>query len=137
MRTGVRAAAMGLAGVVGVVGVVGVALTLAWVSPAYAQDVSGTWQFRVELDAGSGTPTFVFAQDADVVSGTYRGTFGRAEITGKIVGALIEFWFETQGTKATYTGTIDGDTMSGQCDYGEIGSGVWEGERVGEVSLVF
>ena len=28
-------------------------------------------------------------------------------------------------------------TMSGQCDYGEIGSGVWEGERVGEVSLVF
>ena len=40
MRTGVRAAALGSAGVVGVAGV---ALMLAWVSPAFAQDVSGTW----------------------------------------------------------------------------------------------
>jgi hypothetical protein len=26
---------------------------------AFAADVTGTWQFNVETDAGSGTPTFV------------------------------------------------------------------------------
>ncbi len=123
MRAVLRSAAFGVAGI---------ALTLASVGPGFAQDASGTWQFTVELDVGGGTPTFVFVQDGDTLSGTYQGTFGQAELEGTIVGAQIEFWFETQGIKAIYTGTLDGDTMSGTCDYGEVGSGAWDGERVGE-----
>ena len=108
-----------------------VAMVLLAVGPAFAQDVSGTWQFTVELDVGAGMPTIVFRHDEGegTLSGTYQGTFGQAEVSGTIDGTRIEFWFETQGIKATYTGTVDGDTMSGTCDYGDIGSGVWEGVR--------
>ena len=110
-----------------------VALTLGLlgaVSSVLAQEVSGTWQARVQLDAGSGEPTFVFAQEEEELSGTYQGTFGAADVTGRVEGDQVEFWFETQGTKATYTGVISGRTMKGTCDYGGVGSGTWEAEKV-------
>ena len=37
-----------------------VALFAALPGPALAQDISGTWKAVVELDVGSGEPTFVF-----------------------------------------------------------------------------
>ena len=106
------------------------ALGLIGVVPVIAQTVSGTWQARVELDVGSGEPTFVFEQDGDQLSGTYQGTFGAADVTGRVDGDQVEFWFETQGAKATYTGTIQDTTMKGTCEYGGVGSGTWEAEKV-------
>ena len=100
-----------------------------WVTPAQAQDISGTWQFTVQLDVGGGRPTFVFAQDGERLSGTYQGTFDSAEVSGTIQGDLVEFWFEVQGSKATYTGTVGYNTMSGTCDYADVGSGFWLGEK--------
>ena len=101
-------------------------------SPVLAQDVSGTWRAVVQLTAGSGEPTFVFAQEGDQITGAYTGTFGGAELTGTVTGETIEFSFELPmaGT-ATYTGTISGDTMEGTCDYGPVGGGTWEAERAG------
>ena len=109
--------------------VMGVLAMLVWVTAAQAQDISGTWQFTVELDVGGGRPTFVFTQDGETLSGTYQGTFDAADVSGTIQGDRVEFWFELQGSKATYTGTVDDNTMSGTCDYVGGGSGVWEGER--------
>ena len=101
-------------------------------SPVLAQDVSGTWRAVVQLTAGSGEPTFVFAQEGDQITGAYTGTFGGTELTGTVTGETIEFSFELPmaGT-ATYTGTISGDTMEGTCDYGPVGGGTWEAERAG------
>ena len=110
--------------------VMGVLAMLVWVTPAQAQDISGTWQFMVELDVGGGRPTFVFTQDGETLSGTYQGTFDAADVSGTIQGDRVEFWFELQGSKATYTGTVEDNTMSGTCDYVGVGSGAWEGERV-------
>ena len=59
-----------------------------------------------------------------------RPTFDAADVSGTIQGDRVEFWFELQGSKATYTGTVEDNTMSGTCDYVGVGSGVWEGERV-------
>ena len=100
-----------------------------WVTPAQAQDISGTWQFTVQLAVGGGRPTFVFAQDGERLSGIYQGTFDSAEVSGTIQGDLVEFWFEVQGSKATYTGTVGYNTMSGTCDYADVGSGFWLGEK--------
>lgn len=113
-------------------GLVSTLVVLFCVISAQAQDVSGTWQFTVELDVGGGRPTFVFAQDSESLSGTYEGTFGSAEVTGTIQGSELEFWFELEGARATYTGTVAGDTMSGTCEYDGVGSGVWEAERAAE-----
>ncbi len=95
-----------------------------------AQDLSGTWQMTVELDVGSGEPTFTFEQQGEELTGTYEGTFGSSDVIGRVTGEKVEFWFEVQGTKATYVGTISGDVMKGTCDYGGVGRGRWEGERV-------
>lgn len=56
-------------------------------------DVSGTWNAVVELDLGSGEPVFVFTQDGEMLTGTYEGTFGRAELRGRVLGDQIEFSF--------------------------------------------
>ena len=105
------------------------ALGLIGVAPLMAQDVSGTWQARVELDAGSGEPTFVFEQDGDQLSGTYQGTFGAADVTGRVEGDQVEFWFAPQGTQATSAVTMQDTTMQGTCAYGGVGSGTWEAEK--------
>ena len=80
-------------------------------------------------------PTFVIAQEDDVtLSGTYQGTFGQAKVSGTLDGIRIAFWFETQRIKATYTGTIADNTMSGTCATTETsarGSGRGRGSRRG------
>ena len=86
--------------------VMSVLTMMTWVTPAQAQDISGTRQFTVQHDVGGGPPTFVFTQDGERLSGTYQGTFDSAEVRGTIQGDLVEFWFEVQGSKATYTGTV-------------------------------
>ena len=92
-------------------------------------DVSGTWGFVVELDIGGGEPTFEFVQQGDILSGTYEGTFGTAPVTGTVRGNQIEFSFGDEGNEALYVGTIEGNTMSGTCDYGGVDEGTWEAER--------
>jgi hypothetical protein len=110
--------------------VMGVLAMLVWVTPAQAQDIDGTWQFTVELDVGRGRPTFVFTQDGDTLSGIYQGIFDEADVSGTIQDDRVEFWFELQGGKVTYSGTVDASTMIGTCDYVGVGSGIWKGERV-------
>ncbi len=99
------------------------------VGVAAQNDVTGTWDFTVELDIGGGEPTFTFTQDGETVTGTYTGTFGEAEVTGTVTGSDIEFRFGGQLGDAVYIGTVDGDTMKGTCDYGGLGEGTWEAER--------
>ena len=98
-------------------------------SPALAQEISGRWNVVVELDAGGGAPTFIFEQSGGTLTGAYEGTFDNAEVTGTVDGNQVEFWFDLQGVRVTYTGTIDGDTMAGTCDYAGVGSGEWEAQR--------
>lgn len=96
---------------------------------AVQADVTGAWNFVVELDIGGGEPVFVFEQEGETLTGTYRGTFGTADVTGTVTGNAIEFSFGGEGAEAVYVGTIDGDTMRGTCDYGGVGEGTWEAER--------
>ena len=92
-------------------------------------NITGEWQFTVELDIGGGEPTFVFEQDGETLTGSYEGLFGTAAITGTVKGNQIEFRFGGDGAEAVYVGSIDGDLMQGTCDYGGVGEGSWEAER--------
>ena len=101
---------------------------------AMAHDVTGKWTFNVQTDAGSGSPTFVFKQAGEKLSGTYNGTFGTAELTGTVKGDAIEFTFEAtvgdQKGKVTYTGKIEAaDKMKGEVDYAGLGKGTWTGAK--------
>jgi len=97
---------------------------------ALARDISGKWEFNVQLDAGSGTPSFVFKQAGEKLTGTYTGLMGSAELTGAVKGDHIEFSFEVtaqeQKGKVVYKGTIASDTeMKGEVDYAGLGKGTW------------
>jgi hypothetical protein len=97
---------------------------------AYAADISGTWTAQVETDAGSGTPTFVFKQTGEELSGTYSGQLGEAKLTGTVKADKAVWSFEVSpggdAIKVTYTGTLDGDAkMKGTIDFGSLGKGTF------------
>lgn len=99
-----------------------------------AADVTGTWEFQVETEAGSGTPTFVFKQEGNVLTGTYSGALGEAKLKGTVEGDKIDFQFEADlgGTtaKVRYTGVIESDSkMKGKVQFGELGNGTFTGAK--------
>jgi hypothetical protein len=101
---------------------------------ALAHDVSGKWEFNVQTDAGSGSPSFVFRQNGEKLTGTYSGMFGTAEVAGTVKGDAIEFSFEAtlgdQKGKVVYKGKIEGPTkMKGEVELTGLGSGTWSGTK--------
>lgn len=101
---------------------------------AGAANISGVWNFAVETQAGSGSPTFTFKQDGENLTGTYKGQFGEAPLTGTVKGADVKFTVKVnaQGQDLTivYSGKIDGkDSMKGSASFGEMGEGTWTAKR--------
>ena len=100
----------------------------------FAGDVSGKWDFAIELDAGSGNPAFEFQQKGEALSGTYTGMLGPAKLTGTVKGQNISFSFDAEfnGDKmrVVYEGTVDGDTkMKGTVKLGTLGSGTFTAKK--------
>ena len=99
-----------------------------------AADVTGKWAFAVELDAGSGSPSFTFKQSGEKLTGRYYGQFGEADLTGAVKGNDIEFSFTMKNAEVgemsvTFTGKIDGETIKGKCAYGTFASGTFTAKR--------
>jgi hypothetical protein len=102
--------------------------------PLLAEDISGNWEFNVETAAGSGSPSFVFKQDGEKLTGTYSGLLGKADLTGTVKGDQIDFKFDFnysgQSGVAHYTGTIESNKkMKGKVEIGELGEGTWTGAK--------
>ncbi len=98
--------------------------------PLAAADVTGKWNFSVDLDIGSGNPTFTFQQNGERLTGTYSGAAGTADIKGTVKGDRIEFEFSVlfngQTFKVRYSGTIESETqMKGTANYGDQARGTW------------
>lgn len=109
-----------------------VALAFVLSAPAAAQNVAGTWLMEVNLDAGSGNAGFTFEVDGATLTGTYEGILGEHAITGTIDGNQVEFGFESPDAGAVmFRGTVDGDTIEGTCEYGQLGVGDFTGARTG------
>ena len=105
-----------------------------WLFPSPAPTgVNGTWTFDVDfLDARGGNVTFVLRQEGELLTGSYRGAYGTADLQGTVTGDAIQFSFETEPTgPVTFEGTIDESSMKGTCDYSEVSRGTWEARRRG------
>jgi len=99
-------------------------------APLLAHDISGNWEFNVDTGAGSGSPSFVFKQDGEKITGTYTGLFGKADLTGTVKGNQIDFKFDFsysgQSGVAHYSGTIESPKkMKGKVEIGDLGEGTW------------
>jgi hypothetical protein len=104
------------------------------VLPLAAHDISGKWEFTVQTDAGAGSPTFVFQQSGERLTGTYSGLFGTAELAGTVKGDIVEFSIQVniqdQKSKIIYTGKVLSPTsMKGEVELTGLGKGTWTGTK--------
>jgi hypothetical protein len=98
-------------------------------------DVSGTWVFDVQTDAGGGTPTVTLKQDGENLTGHYSSeTLGEADLTGTVKGAEIAFTFTANvagnSLPVSYSGTVDSpSTMKGTLSITAVGNGTFTGKK--------
>ena len=109
---------------------------LTFVPAAIAADaakVSGEWALTVETPNGTGTPSVIFKQDGEDLTGTYKGRFGESKLKGSIKGNEIKFSVtispQGQDLVIEYSGTVDGDSMKGKAKFGEFGEGNFTGKK--------
>jgi hypothetical protein len=92
-------------------------------------DLTGTWDLDVKADSGqTGAPIFIIKQNGDKLTGTYKGYFGEAPMTGSVKGNNFEMTYTMQGRKTIYKGKAEGNKMSGDID--------WDGEEKGKFTGV-
>lgn len=97
-------------------------------------NVSGDWSFAVETSQGSGSPSFSLKQEGEKLTGTYKGQFGEAPLTGTVKGSDIKFVIKVnaqgQDLTITYAGKIESkDSMKGTAVLGELGEATWTAKR--------
>ena len=106
--------------------------------PALAQskvDVTGSWAFEVQTEAGTGTPQVTFKQDGEKLTGHYSSAvLGEADLTGTVKGQALQFSFtaSVQGNaiEVTFSGTVeDSSSMKGKVSFGGFGEGTFTGTR--------
>jgi len=122
-------------GVVAVLAAAGLLLAGATARAQATVDLTGTWVFDVQTDAGGGTPTVTLKQDGAKLTGHYSSeTFGEQDLTGTVDGMNVKITIDAnvQGTALTivYAGTFENkDAMKGSVDLGGLGAGSWTARR--------
>ena len=90
----------------------------------YAQEsaakVEGTWRLAVDTPHGQMPGTLKFKQDGGKLTGSCDiQMFGPLPLVGQVEGKKISFSIEIQGSqKVTFTGSADGDKMTGSTEHG-------------------
>ena len=96
----------------------------------WGADLTGKWTFHTKFFLHSGDPWFEFKQQGEVLTGTYHGYFGEAPLTGTVKGDQVEFSMQDNRGKASYRGTVTGDSMKGTAHYPlPLGTGHFTGKR--------
>lgn len=115
-------------------------LLLSWLASYARADesakVAGNWDVSVETQRGSFDQKLVIQQDGGKITGTLSGRRGDSPIDGTVSGNKISFSVTREmqdGSKFTidYTGTVDGDSMSGEFK-SERFSGKWTAKKSGD-----
>ena len=101
---------------------------------AQGVDITGDWEMTMETRRGETTRTISFVQDGEKLTVTMEGFQGE-DITGEgtIKGNELE-WTIIRSTprgdfSMTYTGQVEGDTMTGEVHMGQRGSNEWTAKR--------
>ncbi len=108
--------------------------SLALIVQAQGTDVSGEWDFTMKTPRGERTSVIKFVQEDEKITVTMQGLRG-GEVTGEgtVRGNEIE-WSVTRSTPqgdftVTYKGKVEGDTMSGTAELGQMGTMEWTAKK--------
>jgi hypothetical protein len=96
-------------------------------------DVTGTWDLAVETAQGTMTLSATFKQEGEKLTGTQTSQMGETALEGTVKGSDIAFVIalnmQGQEMTITYSGKIDGDTMSGAIEFGTFGTSTWAAKK--------
>jgi len=97
-------------------------------------DVTGDWEMTFTTPRGERTRNIHFEQEGEKLTVTWKSMRGE-EVTaeGTVKGNEIE-WTTTRSTPRgeftmTFTGKIEGHTMSGEVQMGDFGSSEWKAKK--------
>jgi L-seryl-tRNA(Ser) seleniumtransferase len=101
---------------------------------APASDVSGQWDVRIEYIASASTHTLHLKQTGNRLEGSHQGDFVSRDLTGTIDGNTVQIassYTERHGDALSFrfTGTVEGEGMSGTLDMGEYLAATWTARR--------
>lgn len=117
-----------------------VVLAVLWSAVTFAQTpqqkpapakVAGTWQTTLEMEVGTANIVLTFAQEADKLTGTYAGRYGKYPLVGTVTGRQLDFVVtinaEGTETKMHFIGEVDttGALIKGSADLGGMGEAGW------------
>lgn len=108
---------------------------------ALAVDVSGTWEMTAQTQQGDWNSEMKIEQDGEkikVTSEGFRGNEMKGEGTFKDNKIEWTFNISTQQGEFTisYSGTVEGDTMSGEAQIGDFATIEWTAKKK-EIDTVF
>jgi hypothetical protein len=84
-----------------------------------AADVTGSWQVSwTGRNGDQRQATLQLKQDGDKLSGTFMGERGSVGVKGSVKGNQISFDVKMPRRKVPFSGTVDGNKMSGTTEQG-------------------
>jgi len=102
---------------------------------AVAGDVSGKWKLTSKSPRGERVSEIVLAQDGEKLNVTSKDRDGNdVKSEGSVKDAEISWTTKRQTPMGemviVYKGKIEGKTMSGSTQFGQMGSGEWKAEKI-------
>jgi hypothetical protein len=96
-------------------------------------DISGDWELTSEMRGREITQNLKIVQDGEKITVTMEGRMGEQTGEGTIKGNEVE-WSITMNTQRgdftiTYTGTVEGDTMTGEAQMADFGAREWTAKK--------
>jgi hypothetical protein len=110
------------------------ALHLSVAAQTKPTNVSGKWQISWEARVGTERDTIQLEQTESKLTGTFQGKLGSPKVSGNVDGKHITLRLDFPGSQPytlLFTGTIDGDKMSGSFEVPGVDKAYdWHGENV-------
>ena len=101
---------------------------------APSADLTGRWDVDIEYAAGSSRHALHLRQRGNDIEGSHQGNFVSRDLVGTIDGDKVRLrsaYGEEHGDALmfTFTGTVNGEAMSGELDMGEYLGARWTARR--------
>ena len=95
--------------------------------------ISGAWAMTVQTQQGDMPSDVTFTQDKETLKVSMVGPQGTISGEGKIKDGAVQ-WTMTINTPQgdftlSFTGKVNGDTMSGEVQLGDFGTATWSAKR--------
>ena len=95
---------------------------------------AGTWNLQVQSPTGEMPGTLELSGEAELTGKANASIGDTVFLTGSLDGDTIELKGEMEGSQMgkielTFSGTLDGDEMSGDVQFGSFGRGSWSATR--------